>query len=187
PEGPRPEDADARGVPRAARGGAGARLEVRALRQGQAPCRRARGCRGRPRSREVPQGRGGRTSQAPGPRGPQARRGESARKKERTEKGARENGGRRARSGARTEVALELSSRGEELVDRRETLRLIEERGVTAVGRGERPQLRLLALHALEGRDAQDVGGGAADGEDRCPEALPQRPQIRCHGLPVLQ
>src|SRR5437879_4818118 len=83
---------------------------------------------GRLRGREVPQGRGGRTSQAPGPRGPQARRGESARKKERTEKGARENGGRRARSGARTEVALELSSRSEELVDRRETLRLIEER-----------------------------------------------------------
>src|SRR5438105_4911584 len=69
----------------------------------------------------------------------------------------------------------------------RATLRLIEERGVTAVGRGERPEVRLLALHALEGRDAQDVGGGAADGEDRCPEALPQRPQIRRHGLPVLQ
>src|SRR5207302_9643307 len=134
PEGPRPEDADARGVPRAARGGAGAWLEVRSLRQGQAPCRRARGCRGRLRSREVPQGRGGRTNregrsragsrgparktEAPGPRGPQARRGESTPKKERTEKGARGNGGRRARSGARTEVALELrlSSRSEELV-----------------------------------------------------------------------
>src|SRR5205807_7066547 len=41
-------------------------------------------------------------------------------------------------------LELRLSSRSEELVDRRETLRLIEERGVTAVGRGERPEVRLL-------------------------------------------